>query len=585
MILNRSVICTILGDARILNESCGTLFTIFHDYTYSSFMLPSAITVLLLSVLVAYAFWRRKVPGALMFAIGALLTGCWMFGSFMERAALDEAAKLFWFKFQAGFKLPAVTAIFLFVCEYTWPGRWVTRRNLLILSIMPAAFLALLLTDDIHHLLWTGFVFSNSTNGSLGIGSMAFIVYAYSLGFVGIGIFIWLFIRSPQHRWPVAFMLTGQIVSRTINFVEMTHLVDPAFQLDVYSVLVCFLMYTVALFGFRILNPVSLAQQMAIQQMREGMLVLDGQGKIMDMNPTAQVIFGVQKRDCLGRLVKDLIDFPAGLTLSTEIRLGTHEAPRNYLLNISALKDWRGQEIGRLLLLYDNTEYKQAQAEINEHQRIQAKLQERERLSRELHDTLVQQSAAVRMQAEMAGMFLVEGENDKVASTLETIADSAQQMHLDLREYIFSMRSSISAGQSFFGTVKEYLEKFSQTWSIKTELAVSEELERTGLHVEVDRDQLFGILAEALTNIHKHASAQHVRVNFTLETDHLTLSVEDDGCGYDTHQQETAVGFHFGIKSMAERAQVLGGELVVHSEPSRGTTIQVTIPYKSPVVL
>jgi hypothetical protein len=99
------------------------------------------------------------VPGALRFSIGSLLAALWAAGSVMEYAAVDVATKIFWVKVQAIWQLPTVTAITCFTLEYTWPGRWLTRRNLALLSIAPLLFLGLTLTNNLHHLLWTGFRF------------------------------------------------------------------------------------------------------------------------------------------------------------------------------------------------------------------------------------------------------------------------------------------------------------------------------------------------------------------------------------------------------------------------------------------
>ncbi|MBV5331367.1 PAS domain-containing protein, partial [bacterium] len=112
----------------------------------------------------------------------------------------------------------------------------------------------------------------------------------------------------------------------------------------------------VALFGFRIFDPTSLARQTVITQMQEGMLVLDTQGRITSLNLAAEQILQVSTRHARGRLVRELIPaYPDGHlddTGRTVIELNLGEAPdvRDFTLGISLLKDWRGLEVGRLLV-------------------------------------------------------------------------------------------------------------------------------------------------------------------------------------------------------------------------------------------
>jgi hypothetical protein len=129
------------------------------QYANSAYLLPQFLTILFLLFLCVYSWRRRSVPGALPFAIASLFAALWVAGSFMEYAVLDPNTKIFWAKVQAASQLPTITALTCFALEYAWPGRWLTRRNLILLSIAPLLFLILLLTNDFHHLLWHGFVY------------------------------------------------------------------------------------------------------------------------------------------------------------------------------------------------------------------------------------------------------------------------------------------------------------------------------------------------------------------------------------------------------------------------------------------
>jgi signal transduction histidine kinase len=85
---------------------------------------------------------------------------------------------------------------------------------------------------------------------------------------------------------------------------------------------------------------------------------------------------------------------------------------------------------------------------------------------------------------------------------------------------------------------------------------------------------LLRISQEALNNIKKHSHARHVNLTLSYMSDRLALDVADDGQGFDPAQR----GRGFGLKSMRERAEELGGELSIESEQGKGTKIAVTIP-------
>src|SRR5512136_2049796 len=151
-------------------------------YAYTPAIWPSVFTVLLLVALSVYAWPRRSVPGALVFAVACLIAAPWAAGSVMELAAVDVESKIFWFQFQAVWQLPAATASTCFVLEYAWPGRWLTRRNLALLSIPQLLLLGLILTNDLHHLVWRGFAYEGKVTSLRGLGNWLLLAYGYGLG-------------------------------------------------------------------------------------------------------------------------------------------------------------------------------------------------------------------------------------------------------------------------------------------------------------------------------------------------------------------------------------------------------------------
>jgi len=553
------------------------------NYAYTPYIWPSLLTVLLLVALAVYSTRRRSEPGALPFAFGCLFAALWAAGSVMEYAAVDVARKIFWAKFEATCQLPIVIAVTCFILEYTWPGRWLTRRNLALLSIAPLLSLALILTNDLHHLAWRSFGFDGSVLPRLGPGGWIIVASAYGLASVNIIVFVWLFLRSPPHRWPVAVMLTGLVGGRTIYLLEKAYILHADLPLDVLGMALEFLMYAIALFGFRILDPIPLARKTAIEQLRAGTLVLDPQGRVASLNPAAEQILGAPAGRLRGRPIRELLpaysDGPLADPGGTEIELslGTGQEARHYALTISLLNDWRGLEAGRLLLLRDVTEQKQAQAQIIEQQRALATLNERERMARELHDSLGQVLGYAGFQVEAAAKLARDGQGAVAATQLDRLASVIRDAHADVREYILNLRTAPSLQQPFFAVLQQYLEGFTNNYGIQTHLTIGPGLGEEPFGPDVQL-QVFRILQEALSNTRKHSQARNVQIAFAAGGGRVCMTIQDDGSGFAPEDGVMTGSQHFGLQFMQERAGQLGGSLQVQSAPGAGTRVVLEVP-------
>lgn len=567
------------------------LVTMDGDYAYTPQIWPSLLTVVLLVALAIFSWRRRAVPGARVFAVSCLVAVPWAAGSMMEAAAVDAATKIFWFKFQGVWQVPAVTALTCFVLEYAWPGRWLTRRNLALLSIPPLLLLGLALTNDVHHLMWRGFSVDGTVIPLRGPVNWMAVAYAYGLAILAVVVFAWLFVRSPQHRWPVAFMLAGQIVARVLYFLEAAHVLPSGLPVDVPPIAFEYMMYAIALFGFRIFDPIPVARQAVIAQMREGVLVLDLEGRVASLNPAAERILRLPAKQAMGQPVRELLPAcpdglladPGGAKVELSLPEGRRDdgeggqEVRQFMLEISPLEDWRGLEVGRLLLLRDVTERRRTQAQLLDQQRALAMLTERERLARELHDGIGQVLGYVKMQAQAARDRLAQDETAAADRDLARLVAVAQDAHADVREYILGARSAASAQPGFLPTLRQYLQRFSQQYGLRAELIAPPDWGDDLLEPTAEA-QVLRITQEALTNARKHANADCVQVSMQLATNHVQVTVQDDGAGFDPALLATAEGQKYGLGFMRERAEEVGGSVEIRSAPGAGTQVLISVP-------
>jgi PAS domain S-box-containing protein len=531
-----------------------------------------------------YSARRRNVPGAASLMVASLLAAAWAGGSLLEAAAVELGTKIFWFKFQSVVQLPMITASTCFVLEYAWPGRWLNRRNLVLLFFPAFWAIAMILTDNRHHLTWHGFVFNGSVQPLFGpVSWISAIYFLVILGALNLMVFGWLFLRSPQQRWPVVLMLAGQFAGRMLFLLERVYLLRSVPPLDLLGMSFEFLMYALALFGFRIFDPIPLARRTAIEQLHSGMLVLDTHGKIVSLNPAAALIMGSPAKRLLGRSIQGLL--PAGFELAAdlqamvtaEISLGSAPEIRSYQLEASALNDWRGLAVGRLLLLHEITGQKRAQAQIIEHQRALAILHEREQLARELHDSLGQVLGYTTLRMEAIRKLIADGEQAAADDQLVQMEHIVADAHADVREYILNLRIAPTDQQPFFSSLQRYLDGFLKNYGIRVDLTTGAGVEDMILSPDAQM-QLFRIIQEAFSNARKHGQTDYVQLSFEIAGGMVRTRIQDNGRGFDP-SRAPGEG-HFGLRFMRERAESLGGRLQVASMPGEGTCIDVEFPVR-----
>jgi PAS domain S-box-containing protein len=552
---------------------------------YDPHLWPPLITTVLTIMLGWYSWRRRHLPGARPFAIVCLFASLWAVGSTLEMSAADFSTQVFWVRFQAAWQLPTATALLCFVLEYAGSGRWLTRRNLFLLAIPPLLTLLLIITNDRHNLIWTGFRTGEHVVQSFGSANWVLISYAYILGLINVVLLLRLAIRYAQRRWPVGLMLFGQIAGLGFYLVANIYpgILNPGERVSLVLGSLS-LAYAFAFFRFHFLDPVPAARAVAIEQMGDGMLVLDLQGRIVDSNRAAAGVLGASRRGLLGRPVTDVIPVDAGLlaanrgqTAQAEVSLENREEVRHYSVKLSLLTGRGGQRLGHLVLLSDMTEQKRAEAQVLEQQRVVATLEERERLAREIHDSIGQVLGYVGMQAQAARKWVRDGSIDRADSVLERLIDVAKDAHADVRESILSLRVGSAQGWAFIPALKQYLDSFQANYGIRTELSQPGRLEEdivsptTGV-------QVLRVIQEALTNARRHGRARAIEVVIEQTENHVHISITDDGCGFNPGEARQGKGDHFGLASMSERMQQIGGSVQIESGHGTGTVVRLYVP-------
>ena len=134
----------------------------------------------------------------------------WGLASALGFSAVDEAGKVFWFQVEALFAAMCAVPSLCFALEFAYPGRWVTRRNVALIAVVPAVFVLLTITNDAHHLIWTGIWFDGFVRFTRGPAYPFISAYLFLLPLLNTAIFLWLFVRSSGvYRLQAGLVLLG----------------------------------------------------------------------------------------------------------------------------------------------------------------------------------------------------------------------------------------------------------------------------------------------------------------------------------------------------------------------------------------
>ena len=320
----------------------------------------------------------------------------------------------------------------------------------------------------------------------------------------------------------------------------------------------------------------------------------DREGRYLGFNKAFETFFGKSKEKLIGRSAFDittpelaklyynkdleLFEKPGVQIYDSQIK-DAHGIMHDVIFYKASLIDAQGAATGIVGAILDITERKKAEDKIHELSHLLLQAQENERLliSCELHDCIAQNLSVLKINSDMIyndpSMTSPELREKLAASSgllMQTIA-AVRNLAYDLR----------LPGLDEMGLVKA-LEIYCEEASEKGKLKV--DFQSAGMTV-IDMDKnmeihIYRLIQEALSNIRKHADADHATIRLLGSSPNIILRIEDDGRGFDVKAQEikSAATKRMGILSMQERVNLLQGQMTIHSQPMKGTKILIKIP-------
>ena len=318
--------------------------------------------------IIAIAWPRRAAPGAKPLIAFQLCIILWTVPYAVHWLIASANARFFWLDATYPGVVFAAVAFLAFALDYTGRGHWLTRRTLIALCLVPIVTLAALFTDSTYELFYGG----HRTSGLIFSGGPVFwlnVIYGYSLMLFALAVLIRDFRRAPRlQRQQAGIILTGALAPFIINLISLAGL-SPVKDLDLtpFAFTLTGLLYAVGLFQFNLFDLVPIARGVLIEQLSDGMLVLDQQQRVVDLNPAAQHLLDRTEARLIGQTLPQVLDHwpttPVWSPAPIELALPTGRIAE---ARLSPLMDRRGQQRGAVIVLRDITDRKQVDAALRE---------------------------------------------------------------------------------------------------------------------------------------------------------------------------------------------------------------------------
>jgi PAS domain S-box-containing protein len=344
------------------------------------YMLPLFVSAAITLAVTIYAWQRRnQTPSASALALIALALTIWSTAYGLELSGLDLATKMFWGKVQYFGIVVVPYAWFVFACDHA--GLRIPGRIRLMLLVVPVLTLGLALTTESHGLIWRQVKLRPMGAFSVleierGLGFWIHSVYSYLLLLGGAAIILRSLGRLPGVYTGQAVALVVAVAVPWLSNALYLLGVSPIPHLDLttFAFTITVLALSWAIFGFQLVDLSPIARDVVVEQMQDGVIVLDAQNRINDINPTAQQMIGIPPSQVIGYPAAEVLSrwpnlvdrYRDVMTTVDEITIEEDGERRWYELRLAPLYGRRRNVIGRAIMLRNITDRKRVEARLRQ---------------------------------------------------------------------------------------------------------------------------------------------------------------------------------------------------------------------------
>lgn len=555
------------------------------QWTPFTLFLSIATLIVFISGGVIWHRFHHKSSGRMGAGL-VLAIGWWMLGTLLEFSSTTPASREFWDKAQ----FIAITALpagwVTYTLRYVGREEKLTIRRAVFLWLIPSISLILVFTNQWHGLFWSQYSIV-TVNGSLtkiyayGPGFWLFMLHAYTAVLVGLIILLRAAADSGRmYRWQAVLLVIVSIIPWLVNTADVIFHVRPFGEMDItpFTLGITASVAAWTVYRLQVRDVGLIARHTVMEQMGDGVLTLDADHTILDVNPAAIHLLGQPKTRLIDRpLTLFWPDWPKALLKAeqnaghlTDWVVNGGDALRTFEMRVTPLHDGRQRLVSRVIVLRDIGE----RIEIEE--KLKASLQEKETLLKEIHHRVKNNLQII---SSLLNLQAGQTDNELVTQALLEGQTRVRSMAL-IHENLY--RSKDLARIDFGGYVRQLTAHLRQTYALYAG-QVDVVVQADDLHLPMDTAVPCGlILNELVSNAFKHAfsDGRTGRINISFSNDgsgNYHLVVADNGTGLPPHfdyRQATSLGLQL-VNTLVTQ---LEGSLLIESQS--GTKITVIFSEK-----
>ena len=356
------------------------------QFTNISIIILASTAVNILTAIIAWK--RRNTKGGIYFATALMAIAFWSLAAALDYAAVPIPLKVFFAKLEYAGYLSALALMTAFSMVYAGYEHWLNRTAVrIVLLVVPVSSILLAWTNDLHGWLWTDFIPSAQGNNVVIFEHGPGFLWVSLSGYLLIAIILLNLLQSAITgkgllRRQAILMLLALMVPMASNFLYLFNILDtPGVDWSSITFSITAVLFLFALYGSRFMEIVPTARNVMIDEMEDGILVFDDQGRLVDFNPSARALFEISRNDLWNSTQTSVLKrFPAIAALLAESSghgsLDMELGDKSYIAQRTPLLNQNNFAYGQLVVMHDITTSKQVEETLRNRTNILATLQQ-----------------------------------------------------------------------------------------------------------------------------------------------------------------------------------------------------------------
>jgi len=579
------------------------------SYTFSLFSLIFFAGGLITGVLAAIIWQRRPAPGIIPITLYLLAISLWLLSTAFESGGTELGSKFLWTRIQY-LAVCSCGVLWLFFA-YEFSGNNLLRRFpvYILVCLVPAISVALVWTNPSHGLIWTHI---HMTLGTLGytsimeLGPLYLIIplHQYVLVIWGIVILARYILYKPRlFRIQLILFITGTsvpILGSILYLFDITFI--QYFDITAFCAFLSSIFFAIAILLFHFLEVIPVAYRALVNSIPEGIIILDANNYIIELNPAAVNILNENKAKLIWKRLGDawpqLSEILSQSQNGVTSEISTDVSGSRVILDVSRviLKDSRNRLEGKLIVLRNVTMLENA---LSSEQKLRVSLEEEIKKRSTYSNAVVHELRTPLTAIKLSGDLLEEQVQEKIqVSLVQNIKRATHNLEQRVNELF-----ELARGES--GMIKispESLDLVKLIFNIVDEMTPAAVEHGLTLRAEpyqpvtliyADESRIRQVLMNLISNSLKYTKTGGITIKTSPYDDNfLLVRVEDTGSGMDQEQVSTlfdpysrkqtsgggTTGLGIGLTLSKMFVELHGGEIRAESTPGQGTVISFTLP-------